>query len=276
MKTTFVLVVLATLAFHGANANAKEMLQGSDTMAGVMTDAIIAAGMDSTIGYAGGGSGNGETALVNGEQGIAPMSREVKAEAAAKLNQKGVTVVPHVVGLDGVGIFVNAKNPMPGLSIDQIRDIFTCKLVSWDQVTGAKERGAIHAFRRNDKSGTTDTIKNLVGIKDFGACVTVVEETADIAAHTGNDAAAVGYAGLSAKTDKNAVLAISKKAGDAYVIPTAATVRAKTYPLSRRLFVYEVSGSAKPSSVEAKLLEKLLDRSFLDPIIQSNEFFTID
>lgn len=52
--------------------------KGSDTLAGMMTDAIQAAGLAEEIQYVGGGSGKGEEAIVAGQQGIAPMSRELK------------------------------------------------------------------------------------------------------------------------------------------------------------------------------------------------------
>lgn len=277
MKTkVFVVLAACLLLQSNAHADSRQMLRGSDTMAGLMSDAIIAAGMNNVIGYAGGGSSTGEAAILNGEQGIASMSREVKPEAIAALGKKGSAFKAHVVALDGVGIFVNGANKFAGLTLDNIRDIFTCKVTSWEQVKGSSERGAIHAFRRNDQSGTTDTVKNLVGIKDFGACVTVVAETVDIAERTSNDPAAIGYAGLSAKRDKNLAVPVSKKDGSPFVTPNATTIRNMSYPLARKLFVYEVGGAAKPNAVEAQLLEKLLDRSFLDPIVQANEFYTID
>jgi ABC-type phosphate transport system substrate-binding protein len=72
------------------------------------------------------------------------------------------------------------------------------------------------------------------------------------------------------------VLNIAKDTTSQYVSPTAATVRNGTYPLSRKLYVYEATGARTANKVEAQLMELLLDRSFIDPIIQDHEFFTID
>ncbi|MGZ3769802.1 MAG: PstS family phosphate ABC transporter substrate-binding protein [Bdellovibrio sp.] len=268
-------VLLATMIFAASIAQAKHLISGSDTMGGVMTDAIIAAGMDQEVGYVGGGSGVGEKALVNGEIGITAMSREMKPEALAQAQAAGVNPVAHVVALDGVAVFVNSTNGTPGLDLNTLARIFSCEITSWAQVPGAGKATAIHAFRRDDLSGTTDTFKTLVGVKKFGACVTVVNETADIAEKTGSDADAIGYAGLSGKNEKNHELAISKT-GSSYVQPTASTIRNETYPLSRKLFVYEATGARTPNKMEAQLLEQLLDRSFLDPIVQDHDFVTID
>lgn len=271
-----ILLAAAMMASTQAYAASKQLLQGSDTMAGLLSDAITAAGMDQSIGYVGGGSGNGETAIVHGEQGITAMSRAAKPEAVAALKAKGINLDTHVVALDGVGIFVHNSNAFAGLTLEQVRNIFTCAYTDWSQVKSAKATGAIRAFRRDDHSGTTDTVKNLVGIKAFGACVTVVNDTNEIADRTSSDLNAIGYAGLSAKRATNLPIAIAKTDADAFVQPTVTTVRNSTYPLSRKLYIYSISGAAQPNAAEAQLLEKLLDRSFLDPIVQSNEFYTID
>lgn len=256
-------------------AQPKHLVSGSDTLGGVMTDAIIASGLDQVIGYIGGGSSVGEKAFANGEIGMTAMSRELKPEVIAQLNAAGVNPVGHVVALDGISVFVNSANPATGIDFATLAKIFTCEYTSWSQVAGSGKVGPIHAFRRNDESGTTDTFKNLVGVKNFGACVTVLAETADIAEKVGVDADAVGYAGLSGKTDRNRELAVAKT-GTNFVMPTTASIRNETYPLSRKLYIYEAAGARTPNKVEAQLLEQLLDRSFLDPIVQDHDFVTID
>ena len=257
-------------------AQTQVSVSGSDTLGGVMTDAIIAAGLTQKIAYTGGGSGVGEKALANAEITITAMSREFKTEMLDAAKTKGITPVAHVIALDGIGIFVNAANPLASLDFTTISKIFTCDITSWNQVAGSGKNGPIKAYRRDDKSGTTDTFKHLVGVKNFGACVTVVNETADIADRTATESDAIGYAGLSAIKSGNRELAISKKAGEATVLPNTTTIRNETYPLSRKLYIYESSGSKAPAGAEQELLGYLLDRSFLDPIVQDHDFITLD
>lgn len=271
----YVLLACAILISPFSFGQTKHLFSGSDTLGGVMTDAIIAAGMDQSIGYIGGGSSVGEKALVNGEIGMTAMSRAMKPEAVAQAQAAGVAIVEHVIALDGLAIFVNKSNATPGLDLNTLARIFTCEITSWAQVPGSGKATAIRAYRRDDLSGTTDTFKSLVGVKKFGDCVTVVHETADIAEKTSTDVDAVGYAGLSGKKENNRELAISK-AGNSYVIPTAATIRNETYPLSRKLYIYEATGARTANKEEAQLLEQLLDRSFLDPIVQDHDFVTLD
>lgn len=265
-----------TLAFSGHVHAAKVTFAGSDTLAGAMTDAIIAAGLESQIQYVGGGSGTGEKGLLNGDQGIAPMSREIKPEIQSQLIAAGVQPVAHVVALDGISLFVKSTNSVASLDIQTIARIYTCEFTAWEQIPGSGLKGPIKAYRRNDQSGTTDAFKHFTGLKTFGACVTVLNETADISEATARDGSAIGYAGLSGKTADNRSVAVSATPGAAAVLPTTQTIRDFSYPLARRLYVYEATGARTTNAAETTLLESVTDRSFMDPIVQAHEFITID
>jgi phosphate transport system substrate-binding protein len=274
MKKLIVIGLLALGAVaHGQN---KQVFAGSDTLAGAMTDAIIQAGMDQTINYIGGGSGNAEKNLVSGDQGIGPMSREMKPEFLQKLQEQGNSVKAHVLALDGISVFVQKGNAVPVLDVTAVTKIFTCQYTRWEQVPGSGVKGEIHAYRRNDTSGTTDAFKHFTGIKNFGPCVTMVEETADISDKTSRDLLAVGYAGLSGKVADNRSVALAATPGTTGIMPTTATIRNGSYPFARKLLVYEISGRRSPSAAEQNLLSYLTDRSFMDPIMQAHEFVTID
>lgn len=271
------LIFAAALAISSvASAQGKVVFAGSDTLAGLMTDAIIAAGLDQQIQYIGGGSGNGEKGIQNGDQGIAPMSREIKPEVVQALGAQGVQVIPHVVALDGIAIFVKKTTALPVLDVQTVARIFTCDITKWEQLPGSNQRGTIKVYRRNDASGTTDAFRHFTGVKTFGACVTVLAETTDIAEVTSRDPLALGYAGLSGTTDANRPVALTSKAGAAGVQPTTATIRSFAYPFARRLYVYEVTGARNANPAESALMENVTDRSFMDPIVQAHDFITID
>lgn len=270
-------ILAASLIVSGvASANTKFVFSGSDTLAGVMTDAIINAGMDQQIQYAGGGSGVGEKGLVSGDQGIAPMSREIKPEVKQQLGTQGADVTANVIALDGLSLFVKGNNPVPSLDLPTIVRIYTCEFTKWEQVPNSGHQGVIKVYRRNDSSGTTDAFKHFTGLKNFGGCVTVLSETADIADATSRDVLAIGYSGLSGKTNQNRSVAIAPKAGAPAILPTTATIRNFTYPMARRLYIYEVNGSRSPNAVEQNFMTYAKDRSFMDPIVQAHEFITID
>ena len=59
---------------------------------------------------------------------------------------------------------------------------------------------------------------------------------------------AIGYDGLGYVPDDLKMIAIAKKAGEAYVLPSVATVNDKTYAIARDLYMYtagEATGAIK-------------------------------
>lgn len=152
--------------------------------------------------------------------------------------------------------------------------------------------GPISVYARNGLSGTTDTFKTLVGPglpatvngnANWDACVHEVDTTDDIATHTSTEAGAIGFAGLSGGrpvdpnnpgNPANKPLAVAATSTSTAVPPTTDTIRDFSYPLSRRLYVNSVTDGRFPSDDEQALLDQMLDRSFLDPILTANEFVT--
>ncbi len=281
MKTLAIAAIIAgsTLAAGAAitaqAATGPAQLRGSDTLFGAVTDAVNQSGLSTEIQYLGGGSGLGEAGLRAGTQGIAPMSRALSSAAIEDLQNQGVTPVQNVIGLDGVAVFVKATDAsVTHIDIPTLKAIFTCTITDWSGVPGSGKTGPIAVYRRNDDSGTTDTFKSLVGITAFGACATPLATTADIAATTSTDPNAIAYAGLSAERPENKALAVAKSAGSPFVAPGIATIRNFSYPLARRLYVNSVADGRTPSASEQALLDLILDRSFMDPILIANEFVT--
>ena len=278
MKLIVSALTCATLTLASQANAGVQTLRGSDTLAGLVTDAIVQAGLSDKLSYQGGGSGLGETALATKQQGIAPMSRAFKADMTATARAAGVNPVEHVIALDGLGIWVNQANTLPSVTLQNLRDIFGCKVTRWEQLPGSGRTGELKALRRDDNSGTTDTFKSLVGVKEFGACVKIIVGTGteDIANETARDPDSIGYAGLSATRPTNRHLAVAKDSNSRAVLPTVANVRDFSYPLARQLYVYEAAGSLTPNAAETELLNKLTDRSFLEPIVQDHDFITIN
>jgi phosphate transport system substrate-binding protein len=285
MLASFAPVVSFAIVAHAAPAQ----FRGSDTLFGAVTDAINQLGLENELAYLGGGSGLGETAVSQGAQGIAPMSRAPTAQAIAAAAARGITLTPNVVGLDGVSLFVKASESVKQADIPTLRNVFAgadgtgsseacaapARIKDWSAFPGSGKRGPLTAFRRNDDSGTTDAFKNLVGIKAFCSDVVIKASTADIAAETSTNPGAIGYAGASATREgQNRALAIAATAAGPYVVPGEDTVRDFTYPLARRLYLVVASGAHAPSAAEQTLLDNLLDRSFFDPILTANDFVT--
>ncbi len=101
---TFVALGAGTLGV-GALDNIAHMV-GSDTLKAITIDVIAACGANCAgLHYDGTGSGNGSTALVNGTQSVAPMSRALNNGVCG--NAGRTTAEGAVVALDGVNVVGN-------------------------------------------------------------------------------------------------------------------------------------------------------------------------
>lgn len=283
MKSLSIAGLVAGLSVTATVAHAQPaQLQGSDTLFGAVTQAITAAQLDSVLHYIGGGSGTGESGLIAGTQGIAPMSRTLSTAAINALNDQGVTPVIHVIGLDGVSMWVKSDSSVTAIDIPTIRDIYLCNITDWSGVPNSGKTGPITVYARNGLSGTTDTFKTLIsypiattnGNANWPACVNEVQTTDDIATHTSTEAGAIGFAGLSAGRPANRALAVAATSMSTAILPSQDTIRKFSYPLSRRLYINAVDGGRIPSDDEQALLDAMLTRSFMDPILTANEFIT--
>ena len=76
-----------------------------------------------------------------------------------------------------------------------------------------------------------------------------------ISAEVRQNPSAIGYDGLGYVTPDQKVLAVAAEAGAPYVLPSAASVNAGTYPVSRPLYMYT---AGEPSGVMKEYLDWIL------------------
>jgi len=193
------------------------------------------------------GSGNGAKALLNGTCDIANLSRNLKDTERKAMEEKGLKPVAHVVAFDALPVIVHPSNKVKGLTIDQIRDIYTGKITNWKDVGGSDQ--AIVVISRDTNSGTFETFKEMVLGKEA--------KISEGAEYTGSNGAvrqrvqmtkgAIGYAGLGFVDHSVKALEING------IVPSAETVINKTYPIARELFMF-TNGEPKPDSLIAKFI----------------------
>jgi len=94
----------------------------------LLREAYIAHNPGIEVEISGGGSGTGINEAISGVLDIGMSSRSLRD------NEKE-TLTDIVIALDGVAVIVNAANPLNGLSIEEIREIFTGEKTRWNQVS---------------------------------------------------------------------------------------------------------------------------------------------
>ena len=91
---------------------------------------------DCSIEVVGGGSETGIKALMEGRTQICESSRPLKpAELEEVKMKRGKSPVEFIVGLDGLAIFVNEKNPAQEISLAEAKAIYTGKLKHWGDLS---------------------------------------------------------------------------------------------------------------------------------------------
>ena len=134
-----------------------------------------------------------------------------------------------------MSIFLNKANGVNELSIQQLGDIFSGKITNWKEVGGADAK--IQLYGRESSSGTFEFFKEHVVKTDFSPTCQTLPGTAAIINAVKKDKYGIGYGG-AAYAEGVKDCKVKKDAKSKGVLPTAATIKNKTYPIARYLFMY--------------------------------------
>lgn len=177
------------------------------------------------------GSGNGAKSLTNGTCDVAAMSRFMKDKEYEVAASKGIKPVPHVIAVDGLAVIVHPSNPVKGLTLQQVKDIYAGKIKNWSELGGANR--PIVKIGRDNNSGTFETFGELVMDKEPIANDTeIAGSNGAIRARVQKTPAAIGYVGLGFVDRTVKPLTIND------VKPTSETIASGVYPIARPLFLF--------------------------------------
>jgi phosphate transport system substrate-binding protein len=199
---------------------------------------------DVQIAVTGGGSGTGITALINGTVDMANASRRIKDEERSQAQDNGVEPVEHVVAGDAIAVVVHPSNPVDGLTIAQLSDIFSGKVRNWREV-GGDDRPIVLLSRESNSGTHVFFLEQVVrqGSKEdktlFSPDTLLMPSSEGISAEIRQNPNAIGYDGLGYVTDDQKVVAVSSVGGE-YIFPTVETVKDGSYPIARGLYIYTV------------------------------------
>ncbi|MFM2370083.1 MAG: hypothetical protein RL619_2404 [Bacteroidota bacterium] len=243
MKTTkfkifAILLVVMTIGFSFTSLN-KITVKGSDTMVILSqkwAEVYMQKNPGTTIQVTGGGSGVGLAALINGSTDIANSSRPIKASELDKLKQRYNTLGVEIpCAKDGISIYINKSNGVSELTVKQIGLIFAGKITNWKEVGGVDAN--IKLYGRESSSGTFVYFKDNVVKTDYAPSCQTLPGTAAIVNAVKKDKYGIGYGGAAyAEGVKDCKVKKDDKSPGFY--PTAETIKNKTYPITRYLYMY--------------------------------------
>lgn len=234
MKTT--LLLLSALAVTTIASAQKLVIKGSDTLGAKLVPQLAeeykAKHPGVSFEIAAEGSTTGLAAVIDGTAQIGMSSRRAKATEMSAATAKGVTLKPIIVAHDGIGIVVNAANPLAKLTKRQVEQIFSGDVTDWSAVGG--KPGKISIYTRNTSSGTYSDFRQLaMANRDYAKSSQKMAGNEQIAAEVGKNPNGIGYVGLAYLTAPGLkVVAIDGQ------VPTKETVLKGIYPFARPTFYY--------------------------------------
>ncbi|MBH1931029.1 PstS family phosphate ABC transporter substrate-binding protein [Serratia rubidaea] len=216
------------------------------------------------------GSSTAPTALAAGAAQLGPMSRPMKAAELSAFEQRyGYAPLAVPVAVDALVVLVHQDNPLPGLNLGQLDQIFSATrrcgaaaaLGNWGQLAlpGAWAQRSIQRFGRNSASGTYGYFKlrALCG-GDFMARVNELPGSASVVQAVSGSLNSIGYASIGFRASGVRLLPLAER-GDRYVTPSVANVRNGSYPLARYLYIYINKAPQRPlEPLTAAFLDRVL------------------
>lgn len=202
------------------------------------------------------GSGTGIEMMLDNQLVFAQSSRSIREEEQQRAKQLGFTLKAIPVALDGIAVAVNPDLNIPGLTLTQLKQIYTGAIWNWSQVGGPNVE-IIPYSRRPENSGTINFfMENVMGGEAFGNNVQFMRTTTLALREVGNRLGGIYYASAPEIVGQCSVTPIAIAGQANRLIPpyrepfvpsedcpnrrnqvNASAFQSGEYPLTRRLFV---------------------------------------
>lgn len=184
--------------------------------------------------------------LIHGEVDVifvaGPSKHQMKMAGDAG---KALQLTP--IGKEAFVFFVNSKNKVEDLTIDDIKGIYSGEITEWKEIGGKKK--VIRAFQRPEDSGSQTALQNLMG--ETPIMDAPVENVVDLMGgiinevstyHNYDNAIGFTYRYYSTQMVQNNKIRLLKMNG---IEPNVETIRSGEYPITGELYAV-TAGSENP------------------------------
>jgi phosphate transport system substrate-binding protein len=213
------------------------------------------------------GSSTGIAGLTAGVSAFAPMGREAWGTDASGFREMyGFQPFDIHIGYDGFvrpkhknppAVYVHAKNPLAGLTLEELARVFTAgnpggDITRWQQlgVKGEWAKRALHLYGQHDDGGGATSIrKTKLGNRAFAREYEELEKPCDVVKAVAEDPYGIGLASFcdaAAVSPNVRILPLAWKSGQPFATPSYEDLHAGTYPLGVHLRLYAVRKPGQP------------------------------
>ena len=148
------------------------------------------------------------------------------------------------VARDGIAIIVHPSNPIDGVGLLQLQDLFGGRTYEWLAVGGPISQGGVQAVSREDGSGIRATFEALVMIdRPVTPMAILVPSPEAVLEYVAEHAGAIGYVSMAQVTPNVKVLKVEG------ALPTPESASRGSYPLTHELWL--VTADPPPEGVQA-------------------------
>ncbi|GFD88471.1 phosphate-binding protein [Tenacibaculum sp. KUL152] len=230
------------------------------------------------------GSSTAPPALIEGTATIGPMSRELKPSEIRDFTRvHGYPPTVLKVAMDAIAIFVDRRNPLTGMTLEQVDAVFSetryCggsdKIERWSQlgVNDIEYRSPIRLYGRNSVSGTYGLFKIMALCDgDFKNTVNEQPGSASVVLSVASGTGAIGYAAYGYKTAGVRALPLGDSL-DTLIPLSIESVRNETYPFARFLYLVINKKPGEPlPTLEREFLRYILSREGQRQVVRDGYF----
>ena len=239
------------------------------------------------------GTTSGIKMLLNNQLAFSHASRSIKQEEYQQAQQLNITLKEIPVAIDGIAIAVNPNLNIPGLTLAQLKDIYTGKITNWKQV-GGPELEIIPYSRRLEEGGTIQFFEeNVLEKEKFAANVQFISTTTQALQEIARNQGGIYYASAPEIVGQCTVKPLPLGHKSEQLVPpykepfipleqcpqqrnqiNAAAFKSGEYPITRRLFlIVKQNGQSDQQAGEAYV--KLLQTDQGQELITKAGFVTI-
>lgn len=211
-------------------------------IAELLAEEYMKGNSNTSINVQGGGSSAGIKAALDGTAEIGTSSRALTSEEL-KNNLK-----TYEIALDGIAVISHSTNKVKGLTLEQVKQIFSGEITNWSKVGGPNL--SIVVVNREAGSGTRGAFTELVmGETEITSKAIVQGSTGAVRQSVAGNPGAIGYISLAAADDSIKMLEVNG------VPCTTRNIKAKKYQIARPfLFITK----DKPSEAVTKFISFVL------------------
>lgn len=189
--------------------------------------------------------------------------------------EQGVEYELTPIGYEAFVFFVNSKNPIDSITVEQVQDIYSGKVKKWSEL-GVSDFGKIRAFQRDEGSGSQNRLIKIMDGKELMTppkkdVVKGMNSIINTAANYKNFKNALGFSFRFYSTEmvKNNEIKLLKLNG---VEPTRENIENGTYPITNSF--YAITRKGDTSENTKKLIDwvlsdegqELIDKTGYTPI----------